>query len=535
MKIGTKFCLTLFFTFCLGTSVTWTQMVTGSFRTHSPLNNGNWSSATSWEEYNGSTWDPAQNPPAGSETIFIMPGDSVSVDGAVTLTGTLNDSCRVNIGTSGSLTVGSGGVYNCAKDSGRIPNATWQTGSTCMVSGSLKGAPSNANQNFYNFVWNCPNQSANLNPGWNNNTIYGDVTCSGTGSSGRLQFTAPKTDSTSTVTIMGKIYVRGTASLTAQGTSNGNSTTIMNVHGSIFAKGGNFSVARGSQGGTGTTTWFLYGDTLSLDSTTTQNSNANGAKFVFTKAGVQAVVLHNVIWGTGTAPVNITVDSGTTLNLGSSVLPAVNTGSFKLLAHATLETANAGGIDSTIQCAGASGGGNVFDTTANYSFNGAAAQVTGTMMPATVNDLTINDAAGVTLTQATRINGVLHLKAGVFDNTVPFTLGPSGSISLEGGSLKVTAVKQTVSNIPLHFFVDQNYPNPFNPSTVITYGLPKGSQVTIGIYNILGQEVATLFEGQQSAGVHTLSFDGSKLASGVYLYRVQAGKSVDVKRMVLLK
>jgi len=517
---------------CVGVPAANAQ-TTGDFRTHSFLNNGNWSSASSWDKYNGTVWSPASAAPTGSETIYIMPGDTVNVDIAVTVTGTINDSGRVNIG-SGTLTIGSGGIYNCAKDTGRIPTATWETGSTCMVTGAATSAPSNANQDFYNFAWNSPKQSSNLNPGWNGNTIHGDVICTATGSS-RLQFLAPKSDSTQSVTITGAIRVSGSGSLSSQGTSNARSTAIVYSYGSIIAKGGNFSVARGSQGGTGTTTWYIYGDTLSLDSTTTQNSNPSGAKFVFAKSGVQDLILNKVIWGTGTTPVNITVDSGTTLNFGTSVLPTVNTGSFILLGHATLQTANAGGIDSTIQCAGASGGGNSFDTTANYIFNGTSAQVTGTKMPATVNDLTINNRAGVTLTQATTINGVLHLKAGEFDNTIPFKLGPNGSISLEGGSLKVTAVKQTNSKIPLRFFVDQNYPNPFNPTTNITYGLPNSAHVTAKVYNILGQEVATLFVGDQAAGVHTLQFDGSNLSSGVYLYRIDAGSSVDVKRMVLLK
>jgi hypothetical protein len=158
-------------------------------------------------------------------------------------------------------------------------------------------------------------------------------------------------------------------------------------------------------------------------------------------------------------------------------------------------------------------------------------------MPTTVNNLTINNASGVTLSQATTISGILTLTAGQFDNMIPFTLGPSGTISYGGGTLKipVTLVPVKQTSLPQKFFVDQNYPNPFNPSTTISYGIPRAAFVTAKVFNVLGQEVMTLFSGYQGAGVYTLAFDASELSSGVYLYRIQAGSAVDIKRMVLMK
>ena len=75
-----------------------------------------------------------------------------------------------------------------------------------------------------------------------------------------------------------------------------------------------------------------------------------------------------------------------------------------------------------------------------------------------------------------------------------------------------------------YFELDQNYPNPFNPTTTINYSVPKTGNMTLKVYNLLGQEVATLFAGVQQSGNHTAVFDGSKLASGVYFYRLEAGK-----------
>jgi len=90
--------------------------------------------------------------------------------------------------------------------------------------------------------------------------------------------------------------------------------------------------------------------------------------------------------------------------------------------------------------------------------------------------------------------------------------------------------------IPKEFFVDQNYPNPFNPSTTIQFGLPAQAEVNLIIYDILGREVARLVNNQvMSAGVYKFSFNASQLASGTYIYRLQADKKVEVKKMLLLK
>lgn len=88
---------------------------------------------------------------------------------------------------------------------------------------------------------------------------------------------------------------------------------------------------------------------------------------------------------------------------------------------------------------------------------------------------------------------------------------------------------------PITFALSQNYPNPFNPSTKISYDLPNNSFVTLKIFNVMGEEVATLVSSEQSAGNHSVSFDGNQLSSGVYYYRIEAGTFNAVKKMVLLK
>jgi DNA/RNA endonuclease YhcR with UshA esterase domain len=98
----------------------------------------------------------------------------------------------------------------------------------------------------------------------------------------------------------------------------------------------------------------------------------------------------------------------------------------------------------------------------------------------------------------------------------------------------VTGIKDKV--VPHTFFVDQNYPNPFNPSTTIRFGLQKQGAVNLIVYNILGQQVAVLLNHQvMSPGMHEIQFNASRLASGTYIYRLQAGNNVVNKKMILLK
>ena len=124
--------------------------------------------------------------------------------------------------------------------------------------------------------------------------------------------------------------------------------------------------------------------------------------------------------------------------------------------------------------------------------------------------------------------------------SIPFEIASKSNMDIEArfkliitpGTMVSTPVE---SEIPSVVSLSQNYPNPFNPVTQIRYELPESVEVRLDVFNIQGQRVATLVNGVQQAGVHTLSFDASALASGVYLYRLRAGQSVITKKMTLLK
>ncbi len=98
-----------------------------------------------------------------------------------------------------------------------------------------------------------------------------------------------------------------------------------------------------------------------------------------------------------------------------------------------------------------------------------------------------------------------------------------------------TGIKGNEAGKPVSFELSQNFPNPFNPTTTISYILPTATHVTLKIYNVLGQQVATLANGNKTPGRYSVTFDASRLASGVYFYRLTAGSYILVKKMVLIK
>ena len=104
----------------------------------------------------------------------------------------------------------------------------------------------------------------------------------------------------------------------------------------------------------------------------------------------------------------------------------------------------------------------------------------------------------------------------------------------------ITGIQTGRKKTPERFSLYQNYPNPFNPATTISYKLPESSLVTLKVYDILGNEINKLVNERQNSGEHTLSYDGSGLASGTYFLKINAVGNdgqifTSVKKMVLLK
>lgn len=121
----------------------------------------------------------------------------------------------------------------------------------------------------------------------------------------------------------------------------------------------------------------------------------------------------------------------------------------------------------------------------------------------------------------------------VCNNTVAYNQA-SGVLYRFGCGLPVVTGNNG-SNIPTNYFLAQNYPNPFNPTTTIKYGLPKSGVLKLVVYDLLGREVKTLVNEFKQAGSYEINFNASSLASGVYLYRIEAGDFIDTKKLLLVK
>ncbi len=126
-----------------------------------------------------------------------------------------------------------------------------------------------------------------------------------------------------------------------------------------------------------------------------------------------------------------------------------------------------------------------------------------------------------------------------------YELGNAGPLGLNGNAcvaylgaekftVNISGVNDAVNTVN-SFALSQNYPNPFNPSTKINYSLPVKSNVSLKVYDMLGREVANLVNATQEAGSHSISFNASKMASGLYIYTLKSGNNVTSKKMMLLK
>jgi hypothetical protein len=145
------------------------------------------------------------------------------------------------------------------------------------------------------------------------------------------------------------------------------------------------------------------------------------------------------------------------------------------------------------------------------------------------NELTASTNISEGITGGTEFNLIATTNTQIFGNK----LGETNKMWAYGAA-PVNTSNEDISILE-KFVLAQNYPNPFNPSTIISFNLPQASEVTLKVYNMLGQEVATLLNSRMSSGLQTVKFDASNLASGMYIYRLQVGSNIKTNKMMLIK
>jgi len=329
--------------------------------------------------------------------VFTVPDPRVfTATTDISNNGTLRITSGAGTPYSGTLTVNSGGTYEHAIDGGTIPTATWNASSNCKITGVTITEPGGLSQSFGNFTWNCTGQTGldlNINPlsvsfG---GAVKGDFTLAstGTGSIRLSNITSRVLDISGDFNISGGIFDLAT---------NSGSGTV-NV-------GGNFNMT----GGTITESGSIFGIFVFDNGGTTQNFRRTA--------------------GTISNNIGFTVNSNVTIDFGTNDY-ANGGGTFTLSNGATLQTANTTGVNGSIQFTLRS-----LSTSANYTFDGTATQVTGTYLPAIVNNFRVNNVNGLTLTNTVTTAGTLYMNSGNIStgiNTLILSNSLSSALNYTGG------------------------------------------------------------------------------------------------------
>jgi hypothetical protein len=535
MRTKNTFCIMISLILFLSANIF--SQATGDFQSNTLA--GKWDAVSSWQTYNGTAWGSASAVPTGSENITIQATDSIDVNIAVIITGKITNLGGKLGNSAANLTFGNNGTYEHAFNGGSIPVATWSVGSTCLLTGITANMPSNSSQNFYNFSWNCPNYgTSGLNLGWNNNTIAGNVNIiKGNLSKTPLRLTASgignQAPGANKITINGDINLLDTTcQLTSTGSSGGDTIEI-HVKGNITSQG----ILNLANGSSAQCNWYVSGNISILDGSMTTNSNGGVLADSFFFVGTSKQTFYKADSLGSISNVQFLLAPGAIVDLDSTSIGGGTSTTFTQPSGTTLMTSHKSGLGGNLSMQGLI----KLPKDGNYVYHRIGSQI-DTLLPTMVNNLTIDNPDTVSFSKADTINGVLTLKQGVLNNSVnAIVIGTNGSVVFAGGATAVpipgwpTSIKDK-SVAPRIFKLFNNYPNPFNPTTQIRFSVPKDGFASLKILNILGQEVATLFEGNAKAGNFLeVTFNAKNLPSGVYFARLQQGEKFSIQKMNLVK
>ncbi len=390
-----------------------------------------------------------------SSTITISAGDTVNfaanssfrinptiglnglMNTTLNVNGVLNDSGTVvladsgtataalNVGSMGKLIVHGGsivqslngantaivtidGIYEHAMDGGVLPAATWNAGSTCLVTGSVTLAPTNANQNFYNLTVDCPALTQPSYPchfDMASNTIAGNLTFVNTDSSYFALTGYEVAGSPKTITVSGDFNIDSTSAFVAvddYGSTHPVETVKLLVNGNVSVKG-SFGMTVGSA--KNLIDLVLRGN-LSLQSGSSffSHSKTQDSLF-FAGTGVQTYTAGALSNGNY---INTLVQSGSRVNVDTSAFQG-SSSTFTLDSAATLTTSHPGGFDGNLRV----GGLKTLSMDAGYGFNGDTTQVTGVLLPDSLRNLTFSNSKSVILSKDITVTGDLAMTNGL--------------------------------------------------------------------------------------------------------------------------
>ncbi|TCZ65850.1 T9SS type A sorting domain-containing protein [Flaviaesturariibacter aridisoli] len=459
-----------------------------------------------------------------------------TVNGTLTNTGTSSGNAPIITNNGATLAanntsfvIGTTGTYTHNMTNGSILFASWSTGSTCNIVGLISVTPSGLGQSFYNLTWNNASQNFPIGLSGGLVTVRGDLKILNTGSN-VIRYV---TNQTATVTVGGDMIIGGNGTTAALEVAGSTGTVTFNIAGNlsvlangsldpsssgsntgkgIFNVSGNFVTAAGGtlvlagSAGTALTINMVKNSgtqTISLGGTINAGSRTLNIGVGNASTSNTVQLLSNLNLGSSNG--DVTIYSGATLDAQSFIITGSNAGmGVQLNAGGRLATANANGVytagnTATVQTTSTS---NTFSNTANYTFNGTSAQ-TANFPNTTMAGLTLNNAAGVSVTSNAIISGAVVLTDGTLSmGTNNLTLG--GSITRGAGNIDATNSLVTFNSASAQTVASAS----FLSNTTKNLTLNGAGGVTLqGNHTV--SNALTLTAGNLSIGSNTLTVGGS--------------------------
>jgi len=463
MKISCIFLIVAMVTICL----TLQGQTLNDYRSKQ---SGQWNQVTTWERYDGAAWVAAAATPANTtaNVITIRNGHTITVTanvsidqtileaggivnvsgGTFTVNGTaadpdmrvygllkLSGAAAAISGASTRLYIENGGVYEHARNGGAIPLASWLTGSTCELTGLTATDATNITQAFYNLTWNNTGQTANITSA---NTGYRTVT--------------------------GTCKVMSTGAFAWVWTT---TTSNTKNFGKYLQTGGTVSMSSG----TANKQVYLTGDFTMTGGILTETGTGTNCGWNFQKPGT---ALYDKSGGTISQTIYFKVISGTTLDIVNQ--PLTGAGAFTLNSGASLIIRDVNGITESaasgiIQVTGV----RTYSSDTDYYYYGTVAQSSGDGLPASVNELYVDNPAGLTFTNPVAVNGRLHVLTG----SVSGNIDVDGFEAVTAYHLSIAASGDPISGFSVSRASLHLMPNAVNHKWTITGTYAADKEVTI--------------------------------------------------------